>query len=91
MCDRTHLLVLNFIYFVNEFIFTGILWSYPIISIRGVTIPDFYSTALKGFQGIVFTHGVQMGRWVGGQRGGGGVGGGGGGGGEFVQAVFQKP
>ena len=28
---------------------------------------DFYPTALKGCRGIVFTHGVQMGGWAGGQ------------------------
>ena len=29
---------------------------------------DFYPTALKGCWGIVFTHGVRMGRRVGGRR-----------------------
>ena len=38
---------------------------------------SFYPTALKGCQGIVFTHGVQMGGWVGGKK--------------FVRAVSQKP
>ena len=28
----------------------------------------FYPTALKGCRGIVFTHGVRMGGWVGGRR-----------------------
>ena len=28
----------------------------------------FYPTAVKGCRGIVFTHGVWMGRWAGGQR-----------------------
>ena len=28
----------------------------------------FYPTALKGCRGIVFTHGVRMGAWVGGRR-----------------------
>ena len=32
------------------------------------TVQDFYPTALKGCQGIVFTHGVRMGGWVGGRR-----------------------
>ena len=29
---------------------------------------NFYPTALKGCQGIVFTHGVQIGGWVGRRR-----------------------
>ena len=37
----------------------------------------FYPTALKGFFGIVFTHGVRMGRRAGGKK--------------FVRAVSQKP
>ena len=28
----------------------------------------FYPTALRGGRGIVFTHGVRMGGWVGGQQ-----------------------
>ena len=39
---------------------------------------DFYPTALKGCQGIVFTHGVWMGGWAGGGK-------------KFVRAVSQKP
>ena len=38
----------------------------------------FYPTALKGCQGIVFTHGVQMGGWVDGGK-------------KFVRVVSQKP
>ena len=43
----------------------------------------FYPTALKGCQGIVFTHGVQMGGRVCSLVGGGGK--------KFVRAVSQKP
>ena len=52
----------------------------PMLSLQliGRIIVSFYPTALKSFRGIVFTHGVRMGRWV---RGGGG---------EFVRAVSQK-
>ena len=41
----------------------------------------FYPTALKGCWGIVFTHGVRMGRRAGGRAAGK----------EFVRAVSQKP
>ena len=39
---------------------------------------SFYPTALKGCQGIVFTHGVWMGGWAGSGK-------------MFVRAVSQKP
>ena len=39
---------------------------------------SFYPTALKGCRGIVFTHGVWIGGWVGGGK-------------KFVWAVSQKP
>ena len=42
----------------------------------------FYPTALKGCWGIVFTHGVRMGRWSGRWAAGGK---------KFVWAVSQKP
>ena len=41
------------------------------------TTPGFYPTAIKGCRGIVFTHGVRMGGWVGGGK-------------KIVQAVSQK-
>ena len=34
------------------------------------TVTHFYPTALKGCRGIVFTHGVRMGRWAGGRAAG---------------------
>ena len=43
---------------------------------------DFYPTALKGCHGIVFTHSVWMGQWVGVLVGAGK---------KFVWAVSQKP
>ena len=39
------------------------------ITFGGLKINSFYPTALKGCRGIVFTHGVRMGRCPGGRSG----------------------
>ena len=54
---------------------TGYKW---IFGLEIFFISCLYPTALKGCQGVVFTHGVRIGRQVGGRK-------------KFVWAVSQKP
>ena len=41
--------------------FVGKLLWFDLVELNSVH--DFYPTALKGCQGVVFTHGVRMGGW----------------------------
>ena len=61
---------------------TGLPWRRDVLYKSFLVSKVFYPTALKGCQGIVFTHGVRMGGWTGGRVGVGK---------KFVQAVTQKP
>ena len=60
----------------------GQVWQHRYLmetSCNRVLFMHFYPIALKGCQGIVFIHGVQMGGWVAGWRE------------KFVRPVSQKP